>query len=68
MILTQKRFFGEENVIMNMPISYRFYLKPVNIEITAHTWDTEVLCFEADELAKLLKNENSSYDWIIKLY
>jgi len=45
-----------------MPGYFRNFIKPCKTVVTAHTWSTEVLCFEADELAKMLKNEMSSYD------
>ena len=59
MILSQRQFFAEENFIRLMGSARDRWLKTFTYKVTAHTWNTEVLVFEADQLLSIL---NSQFD------
>lgn len=55
MILSQHQFFAEENFIRLMSHARDRWLRQFTYKVTAHTWNTEVLVFEADQLMLIFK-------------
>jgi hypothetical protein len=70
MILSQRQFFAEENIIRLMGHSHSRWLRNFTYKVTAHTMKTEVLVFEADSMISILKTQldTRSQNEIVRSY